>query len=803
MENVLNNAREKMYHTDTSKHSKNSLYKKIIYYAEDSTLLLTVIGFFMGRVSIMNMISPFGTSFLISAAATMGIKSASIIGIGIVAGSLTAGGTYKPVESVIALAAVFLSARIFKLNKKTSTFKVSFIAFSVNLTISLMYGLILNGAFVSLYVLLSLFDSSIVMALVYIYNYSIPVISERKRRKVLSNEEIICLSIICGAVISGLSNIYIFGIALKTVLSVFVITAAAYGQGPGVGAAIGTTIGIITCMSQSNAPQILSAYALAGMLSGIFKDMGKVGSGIGFMMGDMIIAFYLGNFRNVVNFTDLITGIFIFLIFPVSVLKKAIPYAGSSAEKFIEQQSYVERIKDIIRGRILHTADVFDELSKTLQDNEHTEKLREGSEISSVISSIVDRVCSNCEAKNICWKRDFYNTYQGVFQMVDVIQTDGRVDMDTVPDILKKNCLKVGQLIKAGNYVYELYRMNYKWRRKALEGKRVICEQIDGINGILKKLSDEIKKDIMFKNDVEEELAATLDKAGLLFEDIIVTRDENDKYEVNIYKKACLGKRECVKDICPAVSKVLNRKMKRDSRPCAIKEGTLICCFKLIEDVKYQVSTGISRVVKDEGGISGDNYSFLELNDGKYMMLLSDGMGTGPAAAIESNAAVSLLEKYLEAGFDKSTALKAINSAMVLRSQDDEYATIDLAVADLYTGDIEFIKIGAVSTFIKRENGTIETINSTTLPIGILNDVDLEIKKERLSDGDFVIMMTDGVLDVGGKVDTEWVIGILEEIKSKNPQEIANMIIEKAKERNKGGIPDDMTVMVSKIWQAL
>ncbi|HBM79473.1 MAG TPA: stage II sporulation protein E, partial [Clostridiaceae bacterium] len=159
--------------------------------------------------------------------------------------------------------------------------------------------------------------------------------------------------------------------------------------------------------------------------------------------------------------------------------------------------------------------------------------------------------------------------------------------------------------------------------------------------------------------------------------------------------------------------------------------------------------------------------------------------------------------KYLEAGFDKSTALKAINSAMVLRSQDDEYATIDLAVADLYTGDIEFIKIGAVSTFIKRENGTIETINSTTLPIGILNDVDLEIKKERLSDGDFVIMMTDGVLDVGGKVDTEWVIGILEEIKSKNPQEIANMIIEKAKERNKGGIPDDMTVMVSKIWQAL
>jgi stage II sporulation protein E len=243
--------------------------------------------------------------------------------------------------------------------------------------------------------------------------------------------------------------------------------------------------------------------------------------------------------------------------------------------------------------------------------------------------------------------------------------------------------------------------------------------------------------------------------------------------------------------------------MKRDRSSCVIKEGTNLCYFKLVEALKYQVSTGIAREVKDEGGLSGDNYSFIELRGGKYMMALSDGMGTGPAAAMESNSAITLLEKYLEAGFDKSTALRAINSAMSLRSPEDNFTTMDLCITDLYTGEAELIKIGAASTFIQRYDGTCETIFSTTLPIGIVNNLEYEVKNIKLAHGDLIVMITDGVQEAGGAGDGNWVVKALEEIDSRNVQQVAEQLLSKAKDRNGGEITDDMTVLVSKIWEVI
>jgi stage II sporulation protein E len=651
---------------------------------------------------------------------------------------------------------------------------------------------------------MALFNSSIVMALVYIYNYSIPIIIDRKKRTVLSNEELICLSILCAIVISGLSDMFIYGVSIKIVLSVFTVILISYSQGAGVGAAIGTTVGLITCISSQQVPVIIGTYAFCGLLAGIFRDMGRIGTAMGFIMADAVILFYLNGASSVIGLKELAAGIFIFMVFPSSIIEKGMRFVDASARSLIGQQSYVEKIKDIINGKIMRMTDVFSELSVTLSENDTNDKLRQSSEVNSIINSVVDKICSECDARNICWNRDFYGTYQNMFELIDVIQTDGKVDMESVPGDLKKKCLKVNQLIKTSNYMFDIYRMNYKWRRKAQEGKKVVSEQLEGLAGVLKGLSEEISQEIHFEGAIEEEVAIALDKEGIEFNDIAIVKDKNGKYEVNMYKRACLGRRECIKDVSPIISKALKKRMKRDSASCVMKEGTNLCCFKLVEAVKFQVSTGISKEIKDKGGLSGDNYSFLELDNGKYMMALSDGMGTGPAAAAESNAAITLLEKYLEAGFDKSTVLKAINSTMALKSPDDNFATIDLAVADLYTGEVEIIKIGSASTFIKRTNGSVESISSTTLPMGILNSVDIELKKFKLSHGDFLIMVTDGVQESGSNEGScDWMIRALEEIDSRNPQQVAEDLLSKARERNNSQIVDDMTVLVSKMWEVL
>lgn len=789
-------------HKTAKKFSGQKFISRISEIVLSSTFILAIMGLFIGRASILNTISPFGVAFLMSIVLVTEIKNTTIIGTSIIIGLVTKNQGYQALQSIMAIMLVFAAVKLLGFNRKTSTLKASAVAFFINLIVALFSNLLANGTFILYDSLIGLFNSTIIMALVYIFNYSVPIIVDRKKRSILSNEEIICLSIVSGIIISGLSDLFIYGISIKVVLSVFLITAAAYGQGAGVGAAIGTTIGLITCLSSNQVPMIIGTYAFCGLLSGIFKDMGKIGASIGFIIADVVILFYLGGENSIIGFKELCGGIMIFMVFPPAIIDKFVPFIDSNARNFIEQKSYAERIKDIVRAKITHINDVFRELSKTLEDNESNDKLRQSSEINAIINSIVDKTCSECDARNICWKRDFYHTYQNMFQMVDVIQSDGNIDMDNIPEDIKGKCLKVNQLMKTANYMFDVYRMNYKWRRKAQEGKKVVSEQLDGVTLILKKLSEEIRQEIHFKGDIEEELAVALDKEGIDFNDIVVLKDSCGKYEVNMYKRACLGRRHCIKDIGPVVSKVLGKKMKRDKSSCTIKEGTNLCYFKLVEAVKYQISTGVAREVKDAGGLSGDNYSFIELNDGKYMIVLSDGMGTGPTAAVESNSAITLLERYLEAGFDRSTALKAINSAMALKSPDDNFATIDLAIADLYSGDIELVKIGAASTFIKKSDGTIETINSTTLPIGILNNVDIESKTVKLSHGDLIIMVTDGVQEAGSREDNDWVVRALEEIDSRNPQQVAEELIINAKSRNKNNITDDMTVLVSRVWEA-
>jgi stage II sporulation protein E len=182
-------------------------------------------------------------------------------------------------------------------------------------------------------------------------------------------------------------------------------------------------------------------------------------------------------------------------------------------------------------------------------------------------------------------------------------------------------------------------------------------------------------------------------------------------------------------------------------------------------------------------------------------MTLSDGMGTGEAACEESESVVELLEQFIEAGFRKESAIKLINSILVLKSEEQTFSTIDLSVINLYTGECDFIKIGASTTFIKRNN-RVETISSTTLPVGVLNQVDYEAITKKLYDGDFVIMVTDGVIDcIPGNEKERFLEEFILDLRMNNPKEVANAVLNQALELNQWVPKDDMTVLVAGFWK--
>ena len=190
----------------------------------------------------------------------------------------------------------------------------------------------------------------------------------------------------------------------------------------------------------------------------------------------------------------------------------------------------------------------------------------------------------------------------------------------------------------------------------------------------------------------------------------------------------------------------------------------------------------------------------IKLQDGKYLLALSDGMGSGPEAMKSSKIAVKMLERLLSAGFEKEVSLKLINSTLSANTEEDMYATLDIEILDLFNGNMEFIKNCACPTYVKRGKN-VQLLKSMALPTGILSNVDLVVYDYDLQEGDILVMCTDGVLDSNKEYVNKqlWLKYLLEDIEINDAQKIADIIIGEAIDNDYGKQKDDMSVIVAKI----
>lgn len=182
-------------------------------------------------------------------------------------------------------------------------------------------------------------------------------------------------------------------------------------------------------------------------------------------------------------------------------------------------------------------------------------------------------------------------------------------------------------------------------------------------------------------------------------------------------------------------------------------------------------------------------------------MCLSDGMGSGVDACKESETVVELLEQFLNSGFSQETAAKMVNSALLLKRQDGMFSTVDLCSLDLYTGVCNFLKAGAATTFIKRDHW-VEAITSTSLAAGLVQQVDFETAARKLYHGDYVIMVTDGVLDaLPQEKEEETMKEIIMDVHEEAPREMSRGILERVLAYSDYKAQDDMTVLVAGMWK--
>ncbi|MDQ7092801.1 SpoIIE family protein phosphatase [Desulfosporosinus sp. PR] len=206
------------------------------------------------------------------------------------------------------------------------------------------------------------------------------------------------------------------------------------------------------------------------------------------------------------------------------------------------------------------------------------------------------------------------------------------------------------------------------------------------------------------------------------------------------------------------------------------------------------LDVGVATFTKSGNGMSGDNYASIAFSSTQHAFILSDGMGVGESAAKMSATALTLLEQLLTTGFDPVGSIQALNSILVLRSPEESFVTIDMAILDLESANLKLIKVGAASSYLITAEG-VKTLTSSSLPVGILNQVDIPMLDEEMKNGETLVLLTDGVQDVL-KEEGDWIGRFLEQLEYSKSQELADLISSEVYRLSGGTLEDDGIILV-------
>ncbi|MBA1334614.1 MAG: hypothetical protein HPY66_2518 [Firmicutes bacterium] len=760
-------------------------------------LAVNLLSFLLARAFILDGVMPFGVAFFSSIILNRFAVLPAMISAAV--GLISLGGLELSYKYLSVMVLTLLVARVFSGKKQLKRYQVS------TITIALMFGIsfglmYIKGNYYLYSIFAACFEGLAAGILVYIFDYAMPVVIGLDRRSLISKEEMICLAVTLAVAVTGLGNVQVWDISVKIVIMAVLVLVSGYIGGAATGSAVGAVFGVISGLTTSWVVTMIGAFAFAGMLAGTFKELGRVGSALGFIIGSAILNFYLiGEAVSVISMQELLVSSVIFLILPGKFMNQFSNITFMEDIKVKNRAAYNERVKELTAIKLDELAKVFGQLSATFSGVSFKEDFSDIVGINRIFDGICSRVCKECTFYKSCWEKEFYTTYQSVFGLISKVEENGYGDLKDIPETLRKKCMKPQKLVETVNYLYDMHRVNYRWQVKMEDCRRMVSQQLEGISKVIESLAGEIDLDMSFDESLEENIHVELDKQGVEVSQVMALEKQGKRLEILIDKKSCYGCRECAKKIIPVVSGITGKKFTKPGYICSIKNEK--CTVKLVEAQKYNITTGVYTGSKDNSQVSGDNYTFMELKDNKYLIALSDGMGTGENAAMESAVTINLLEQLLEVGYDHELAVKTINSILMLKSPEDNFSTLDITLADLYTGEAKMIKIGAPPTYIKR-GSEVKEISAASLPVGIISQLDVQVKRMTLKDGDFVVMMTDGIYDAGRVEDRgRWLEDVLRDAQSRNPQEIARIVFEKAIELNGGEAKDDMTVLVSRVWE--
>ena len=630
-------------------------------------------------------------------------------------------------------------------------------------------------------------EGLVIFSLVYIFDRGILTIKAIDDKENIADDEGLSIIAIAAFSSAGAAFLYTGAIPLHIISTAYIFLTAGWVFGVGISAAAGILTGLALLSGGIINTNMFVVISVTSALSGALRGMGKVFTAVGCLALFCALSYWL----NVFEATEILGMASACILFIISAEKARKTFAAETVIKggsYDGTRNYItERLTDCYKG-IYALCESF---LPTREGNRKAEK-----ETGELVDKVACIACENCPSCETCWNNSFYNTYQTLLTLFAACEKKGQVDASDLPAVFRDYCIRQNEFTDAVNTTYSGHRERLIWKMRLAESRQIAGEQMKTVADMMKSLAEEINNRAGFKENFEKILFYAIRKISSETERVIVEEGETGEYQVTVLMKNCEGDRELYEEVTDMVSSILGRKMKR-----RVQEQDGVCKLSLCEKCNFKISAAAAMAIKDDEKISGDSYSFMELPKGGYMIALSDGMGSGKAAGEESRTVIELLEQFAESGLKMDTALKMINSVLVIGADEESFATLDMCYIDMYSGMAEFIKTGAAATFVIRD-GKAKAIRSSSLPIGMLKYFDMDKSEYKLKKNDIILMLTDGaaeVIDRDGMSDmilTE----LMENNKMKDPKDIADYVLESLKERSGFRIQDDMTVVAARVW---
>lgn len=571
------------------------------------------------------------------------------------------------------------------------------------------------------------------------------------------------------------------------------------------GATVGSTVGVVTGLifSLANVSSFyhMSLLAFSGVLGGLLKEGKKLGVAVGLLIATLLIGMYgEGGGSLVLDVLESVAAIALFLLTPKALTARLAKYIPGTPEHLAEQQKYMRKMRDVTAQRVSQFSNVFHALSKSFSQSNEQQFDEDGDrELDYFLSNVTEKTCQTCFKKEHCWTRNFNTTYEYMEDIIHEMDLNDGVVSGKLSREWDKHCTRSKKVIEVIQQELTFFQANQKLKKQVKESRRLVADQLQGVSEVMENFAKEIQRERENHHKQEEQIMEALQDFGIQIEQVEIYSLEKGNVDIDIVLPFGNDHGECEKLIAPLLTDILGESIIVSTEDSSsYPQGFCQATFR--SSKAFVVETGVAHAAKDGGLVSGDSYSMIEIGCGKYAIAISDGMGNGERAHYESQETLQLLQKFLQSGIEEKVAIKSVNSVLSLRTTDEIFSTLDLAMIDLQNASTKFLKIGSTPSFIKRGNKIIK-IESSNLPMGILQEFEVDVVSQQLKAGDLLIMMSDGVFEGPKHVENydAWMKRKIQELETNDPQEVADLIMEEVIRSRSGLIEDDMTVTVAQI----